>query len=167
LIAHGLITDENGRWLIVRAPGEDRWNLPGGLVGHGESPQGACTREVCKELGLSLAPGALIAVEWTAPTEPGRHALMTLVFDLGEHYEADLKHTVSQRQPGIAEWNLVRPTEAIVMLHPDIKLALSAHHGIDPTAVYVEHHPAHHPSPDHGPRNTGPHISGPQGQGAR
>lgn len=167
LVARGLITDENGRWLVVRAPGETRWQLPGGLVGHGESPQGACAREVSGELGIDVTPGPLVAVEWTAPSEPGRHALMTLVFDLGEHDEPDLQRLVRQRQAMIAEWALVHPAEAVTRLHSGVKLALSAHRSLDPTAVYVEHYPAHGPTVDHGRRDTGPHIHGTQGQGTR
>lgn len=166
LVARGLITDEHGRWLIVRALGGNRWQLPGGLVGYGESPQGACARVVCDELGVSAEPGPLIAVEWTSPSEPGRPALLTLVFDLGEHYEADLQRTVRQRQAVIAEWDLVRPADAVTLLHSGAKLALSAYRSVDPTAVYVEHYPAHGPTPDRGRRDIGPHTYGPQGNGA-
>jgi 8-oxo-dGTP pyrophosphatase MutT (NUDIX family) len=167
LIARGLITDENGRRLIVRAPGGTRWQLPGGLVGHGESPQGACAREVSGELGIDVTPGPLIAVEWTAPSGPGRPALMTLVFDLGEHDEPELRRVVRQRQALIAEWDLVHPAVAITRLHSGVTLALSAYRSVDPTAVYVEHHPAHVPGPDHGPRDTAPHLYGSQGKGTQ
>ncbi len=50
-----LVMDISGRWLILRH--RDRWQLPGGLVGPGESPRQAAAREIHEETGLIVVPG--------------------------------------------------------------------------------------------------------------
>lgn len=51
-----LIVDSLGRVLIVapRQKGAREWNLPGGKVDKGESPESAARREVLEETGLLL-----------------------------------------------------------------------------------------------------------------
>ena len=152
LTARGLISDEHGRWLIVRAPGQERWHLPGGLVEQNEPVRDACAREIREELGLELVPGALIAVGWTAPRRPGRHARVTFIFDMGTQPASLLERVVVLQRSELADWRLAPPREALNLLHPDVALRLAAHRGMQPTAVYVEHHPAREPVLDHRPR---------------
>jgi 8-oxo-dGTP diphosphatase len=66
IAAYGVICDEAGRLLLVRAskvsdyPG--RWFLPGGGVRHGEHPETTVVREVREETGLQVAVGRLLRV---------------------------------------------------------------------------------------------------------
>ena len=54
--AYALITDSNGRVLLVRASARSdlrgRWFLPGGGLRHGEHPRDAALRELLEETGL-------------------------------------------------------------------------------------------------------------------
>ena len=67
LIAHALVTDTEGRVLLCETSFKPDWELPGGIVEPGESPRTACEREITEELGISLAPGRLLVVDWLHP----------------------------------------------------------------------------------------------------
>lgn len=66
IAAYGICTDDDGRYLLVRAspttatPGV--WSLPGGAVEHGENPTDTVVRETAAETGLSVAVTALHGV---------------------------------------------------------------------------------------------------------
>ena len=51
--AKALIFNQQGDVLLVKEHYDD-WNLPGGGVDHGETPQQAIKRELQEEIGLSL-----------------------------------------------------------------------------------------------------------------
>lgn len=80
-----LFTDATGRILLVE-PSYDRsgrWNLPGGGIDSdlGETPRAAARREVHEELGLDLAPGRLLGVNWAH--KPGYPARIRFLYDGG------------------------------------------------------------------------------------
>ena len=62
--AHALVTDADGRLLVVRTtylgPG---WMLPGGRVERGERPHAAAARETREETGIEVAVDRLILVD--------------------------------------------------------------------------------------------------------
>ena len=61
--AGAVITDENGRLLLVRRahdPGRGTWSLPGGRIEPGESAAAAAGREVREETGLVVQVGELL-----------------------------------------------------------------------------------------------------------
>jgi 8-oxo-dGTP pyrophosphatase MutT (NUDIX family) len=82
VIAQGLLRDPRGRVLLCELTYKPDWDLPGGVVESGESPREAVVREVEEELGLRLAPGPLVAVDWLPPWSGWDDACL-LVFDLG------------------------------------------------------------------------------------
>ena len=51
--------------LLVQAPGDARWSLPGGLVVEGEALQGALARLVREAAGLEVEPEGLLRLEYT------------------------------------------------------------------------------------------------------
>jgi 8-oxo-dGTP pyrophosphatase MutT (NUDIX family) len=60
-----VVTDDNGRILLVRKSDEDpnqpgRWELPGGRLKDCEDVDAHMIREVREETGLSVSPGQLI-----------------------------------------------------------------------------------------------------------
>lgn len=63
IAAYAICTDQDGRFLLVRAsaragtPGV--WSLPGGAVDHGEDPNHTVVRETAAETGLSVAVARL------------------------------------------------------------------------------------------------------------
>ncbi|ALO10816.1 MutT protein [Streptomyces venezuelae] len=72
VVVAGAVYDQ-GRLLAARrsAPAElaGRWELPGGKLEPGESPEEALVRELREELGVEAEPGERIPGEW--PLKPG------------------------------------------------------------------------------------------------
>ena len=83
-IGQMLLRDEAGRVLLCQLTYKRDWDLPGGVVEVGESPQLAAAREVEEELGLTVAPGPLLLTDWLPPWGGWDDALC-LVFDGGVH----------------------------------------------------------------------------------
>lgn len=84
-ISQMLIRDAPGpqaRVLLCQLTYKQDWDLPGGVVEVGESPQLAVAREVEEELGLVLAAGPLLLTDWLPPWGGWDDALC-LVFDGG------------------------------------------------------------------------------------
>ena len=81
--AGALITDADGRVLLVKPNYRDYWTLPGGICEHGEPPHAGCAREVAEEIGLELGAGALLAIDWAQPYGPDARPIMHFVFDGG------------------------------------------------------------------------------------
>jgi RimJ/RimL family protein N-acetyltransferase/8-oxo-dGTP pyrophosphatase MutT (NUDIX family) len=83
-ISQLLVRDHDGRVLICQLTYKRDWDLPGGVVEVGESPQLAAGREVQEELALDLAVGPLLLTDWLPPWG-GWDDAVCLVFDGGEH----------------------------------------------------------------------------------
>ena len=80
--AAALLSDDQGRVLLVEPTDKDSWEIPGGSVEADESPRAACARELEEELGLPCEVGRLLCLEWQGP-EPDRTESMMLVYDGG------------------------------------------------------------------------------------
>lgn len=78
--AGALFLDEAGRVLLVEPTYKPNWEIPGGMIEHGETPSEACRREVEEELGLTREPGRLLVVDW-APQDG--HDRILFIFDGG------------------------------------------------------------------------------------
>ena len=94
-ISQMLIRDSEARVLLCQLTYKQDWDLPGGVVEVGESPQLAVAREVEEELGLELEAGALLLTDWLPPWGGWDDALC-LVFDGGEHDPSILDDVVKQ-----------------------------------------------------------------------
>ena len=94
-ISQMLARDPRGRVLMCQLTYKQDWDLPGGVVEVGESPQLAVTREVQEELGLRIAAGPLVLTDWLPPWGGWDDALC-LVFDGGVHEPALLDRIVPQ-----------------------------------------------------------------------
>ncbi len=87
--AGALLRDADGRVLLVDPTYKPQWELPGGAVEAGESPFTACRRELMEELGLDLAVGRALVIDWVPPAA-GRTEGLMLVYDGGVLSEADI-----------------------------------------------------------------------------
>ncbi len=83
-ISQMLIRDHDDRVLLCQLTYKQDWDLPGGVVEVGESPQVAVAREVTEELGLAIPAGPLLLTDWLPPWGGWDDALC-LVFDGGVH----------------------------------------------------------------------------------
>jgi len=80
--AAALLSDDQGRTLLVEPTYTDYWEIPGGVVEADESPYTAVIRELKEELNLSVQPGRLLLTDWVPP-QPDRTEGLMLVFDGG------------------------------------------------------------------------------------
>lgn len=81
-VSAALITDDAGRYLLVRKRGTDAFMQAGGKLEPGEDPLDALVREVGEELAVVVAPGQVRALghhDTVAANEPG-HLLSAHVF---------------------------------------------------------------------------------------
>jgi 8-oxo-dGTP pyrophosphatase MutT (NUDIX family) len=83
------------RVLLCQLTYKKDWDLPGGVVEVGESPQLAVAREVEEELGLDLPAGPLLVTDWL-PAWSGWDDALCLVFDGGVHDASLLDDVVKQ-----------------------------------------------------------------------
>ena len=89
LIAHVLIRDDRGRVLLCETQFKPDWELPGGIVEYGETPRLGAVREVREELGIELAVGRLLVVDWLPPYL-GWDDAIEMIFDGGTVVESEL-----------------------------------------------------------------------------
>ena len=85
------------RVLLCQLTYTNDWDLPGGVVEVGESPQLAVSREVEEELGLQIKAGALVLTDWLPPWG-GWDDAVCLVFDGGVHDESIVETIVRQQR---------------------------------------------------------------------
>jgi 8-oxo-dGTP pyrophosphatase MutT (NUDIX family) len=77
-----LLRDAAGRILLVDPKYKPDWDLPGGMAEANEAPPAAGARELAEELGLDIALGPLLCVQWVSPHGPWDDTLV-FVFDGG------------------------------------------------------------------------------------
>lgn len=83
-ISQMFVRDGADRVLLCNLTYKQDWDLPGGVVEVGESPQLAVSREVEEELQLQITAGPLLLTDWLPPWS-GWDDAVCLVFDGGVH----------------------------------------------------------------------------------
>jgi 8-oxo-dGTP pyrophosphatase MutT (NUDIX family) len=119
-----LIRDRGGRVLLVRPSYKPGWEIPGGVVELDESPRQCCAREVLEELGLVVAIGRLLVVDWLPALGPKTEGLL-FVFD-GGVFEDERFEAIRLQAEELLEWKLVDPAELPDHLAPGMARRMAA-----------------------------------------
>jgi RimJ/RimL family protein N-acetyltransferase/8-oxo-dGTP pyrophosphatase MutT (NUDIX family) len=96
-ISQLLVRDPEGRVLLCQLTYKQDWDLPGGVVEVGESPQLAVSREVLEELGLAIEAGPLLLTD-RLPPWGGWDDAVCRVFAGGVHDESIVDSIVRQQR---------------------------------------------------------------------
>lgn len=122
-----VFTDSAGRVLLVEPSygNSGRWNLPGGGIDSdlGETPRAAARREVREELGLDLAPGRLLGVNWAH--KPGYPARVRFLYDGGVLDDAALAR-IRLAPFELLRWRAVPVGELRALVKPSLRRQIEA-----------------------------------------
>lgn len=114
IVVAALITDTQGRVLIVKPDHKEGWIFPGGYVEVGEAPSEALVREIESELGVQLTkPVRLLSVDYRGHTDE----YVMFIFDGGVFTEEMISSIVLPS--GLLEYKFVDPEEATSYLRPN------------------------------------------------
>ncbi|MET8708728.1 NUDIX hydrolase [Streptomyces californicus] len=125
--AASLFRDAEGRVLLVEPNYREGWALPGGTVESdaGESPRQGARRETAEEIGLDIAPGRLLVVDWVQGA--GRPPIVAYLYD-GGVLDADRLAAIRVQEEELLSWRLVAPADLdgylLGSLHGRVRAAL-------------------------------------------
>ncbi|OIJ93626.1 NUDIX domain-containing protein [Streptomyces colonosanans] len=127
-----LITDTCGRVLVQKVDYRPQRLLPGGAVDPGESPSRSAARELQEELGVTMAVGCGLAVDWVPPTAPGLSPALRFpgellfVYDGGTWDTAPID-TIRLPEGEVIGFDFVEPADLPGLMSPgDARRALAA-----------------------------------------
>jgi ADP-ribose pyrophosphatase YjhB (NUDIX family) len=133
-----LFVDEQDRVMLVQPTYKPYWDIPGGYVEAGETPLAASVREVHEELGLHVAVGPLLTVDWAPHPDEGDKVLF--IFDGGVLTPEQLS-AIRFRDGEIKEWRFVTDAEVDELTIPRLarRLRATKHARQQAQAMYLEH----------------------------
>jgi 8-oxo-dGTP pyrophosphatase MutT (NUDIX family) len=110
-----LLSDDQGRILIVKAGYREHWQFAGGTIEPGETPAECAGRELTEETGLVGTPGDLLVVSWANPSADLDYPAVHFIYDLGT-VPADTPVTIPAGELDAYRW--ADPAEAHTLLGP-------------------------------------------------
>ena len=138
MAADCMFTDQANRLLVLEPPYKSTWDRPGGMVERDESPRLAAQREVREEIGISVEPGDLLAVDWVSQSGDFTE-IVAFLFDGGVLSPADIDQI--RIQPAeVSSFRFVTPDEAEQLLDAEQFARIAAALAIRGTAAtaYLE-----------------------------
>ncbi|MFI5755009.1 NUDIX domain-containing protein [Streptomyces sp. NPDC051569] len=143
-----LFRDGEGRVLGVEPNYRKGWALPGGTIesDDGETPREGARRETLEEIGLDIAPGRLLAVDWVQPSSRIRPPIAVYLYDGGVLTEAQLAGIRLQEEE-LLSWRLLDRAEIPAYLLDSLgRRVLAALDVLESGAGTVELENGHRPS---------------------
>lgn len=122
LATGALLTDSQGRVLLVKPNYRPHWLLPGGMAEHGEAPETACARELAEELGIRPAVGPLLVVDWAPPYGHRTRPLIYLLFDAGTIEASQIR----LQDDELDDYGFFAPEQATSRLAPNVAARVPA-----------------------------------------
>jgi 8-oxo-dGTP diphosphatase len=110
-----LVRDAAQRLLIVKPTYRPDWLVPGGAVEYDESPRVACMREITEELGLHLAVGRLLCVDYRPATAQMSESVQ-FIFD-GGVLDAHQIEQITLPPDELERFVFLPPDEALPLLN--------------------------------------------------
>ena len=104
--AKALIID-HGKFLIIKEKIGDEaiWDLPGGKIEYGESPQAAVKREVKEELNIKVKVGKSVGVWWFISAHTQNQVIChTFACQTVGKYKIDFSHNPAQEEIVAYQW---------------------------------------------------------------
>jgi 8-oxo-dGTP pyrophosphatase MutT (NUDIX family) len=123
--AGALLSDHDGRLLVLKPNYKSGWTIPGGMMeADGETPWEACRREVAEETGLAVESGRLVVVDFLRRRErkPGG---MRFLFECGR-FDATFFDRIVLQVEEISEYQLVGRSTALELLSGPLRRRVSA-----------------------------------------
>lgn len=134
--AGAVVRNHDGEVLVVKPTYTSGWELPGGVVEAGESPRGACERELFEELRLHVAVGSMLCVDDNSSTAEYVESLMFL-FDVAPLDDATVA-SIRLDPSELSAHRFVPLEEALELLDPRVARRLEAVMRPGSTGVYLE-----------------------------
>ena len=145
-----ILHDDRDRVVLVKPRYRaDTWEIPGGALDPGEHPWQTARREVAEELGIILAPGRLLVVDWVPAQPDGRPPLANFLFDGGIVTERWLREHVHLAADELTDWYLADVDDLDGMLIPLLASRVRESLGALAVGTAVYLHGGQHPG-DHG-----------------
>ncbi|GAA4903275.1 ADP-ribose pyrophosphatase YjhB (NUDIX family) [Stackebrandtia albiflava] len=118
-----LVTDPDGRVLMVKPHHNPHWTFLGGMLDTGETPRAGCGREIKEEIGLDLPVGRLLLADWAPPEGRRPLPLVYFLFDCGTLPGLD---DVILQEDELSDIAFLPPSEAAARLAPHVAARLPA-----------------------------------------
>ncbi|MHB8597682.1 MAG: NUDIX domain-containing protein [Ktedonobacteraceae bacterium] len=111
-----LLLNAQDEILIVKPIYQEGWLLPGGIVEEGESPRQGCIREIMEELGLDIAVGRLLCVDYKMQQGMRTEGIQFVFF--GGILHEEIIEQIQVQAEELSEVRFVKLADAIEMLNP-------------------------------------------------
>ena len=117
MAAGALFFDQRGHLLVVKSVYKDGWGIPGGVIEADESPKEGCAREVKEELGLDVAIGRLLVVDYIPPDDQTTESLQFIFY--GGVLDPALIDRIRLQVEELSAFRFLPPQEAVALLSPN------------------------------------------------
>jgi 8-oxo-dGTP pyrophosphatase MutT (NUDIX family) len=120
-----LLRNAAGEVLLVDPVYKPGFEMPGGSVDQGESPQAAARREVAEELALDRPVGRLVVTDWVPPRPGWPHDGMIFMYDGGVLSEEEIA-AIRLQEEELAGWVFASPEQVPTLVPPVLARRVAA-----------------------------------------